>query len=200
MKKISSFIACLTALFMAVNVSALSIDVKYDVDEYKINLTGTAYAPVSVIVSASDGSELSSDSSALTVGALSYNWRGETQINEIIPIDPNLPSGTYILRARTNEQYMTVTSDANRLYGVPTDNKQLIEKSFYHINTTDAGVLLTKINEVSNDASALLNLISQGTVGSYNTPCRELLDLDKSKFDNCGSYVCPYTSPYQKDA
>lgn len=189
MKKILSFVAGTLALFMTISAFAIDLSVKYDVDNYELSLGGTAYAPVSVIVYASDASELSTDSGA-TIAATHYEWRGETAINETIPLDPNLPSGTYILRARTNEQYMNVTSDANRLYGVPTDNKLLIEKSFYHINTTDAGLLLTKINEVSNDASALSNLISQGTVGSYNTPCIELLDLDKSKFDLCGSYVC----------
>ena len=189
MEKKLSFIAYLLVLFMTTTAFAFECDVKYDLDNYEINFTGTAYAPVSVIVSASDASELSTDSGA-TVAAEYYSWRGETVFTEKIQLDPNLPSGSYILRARTNEEYISVSSDSDRLYGVPVDNKQLIEKSFYHINTTDAALLLNKINERINDAVLLYSLISQGTIGTYSTPCTELLDLDKSEFDDRGSYIC----------
>lgn len=189
MKKKLGLVSGLLALCVTTSAFALELNVKYNVDDYELNLTGKAYAPVSVIVAASDASELSADSAA-TVSAEYYEWRGETAINETIALDPNLPSNTYILRARTNEQYMSVSSSAERLYGSVVDNKQLIEKSFYHINTIDAALLLAEINKVSANPSALCNLISQGSVGTYSTPCIELLDLNSADFAAYGSYAC----------
>ena len=199
MKKIVCLVAILFLLSLTMHAFALECTVSYDTTTNAITLSGVAKAPVSVMV-LSDGSDPSGIAEEVAVGAMQYDWRGVTEFNETILLNKNLPSGTYDVILRSNEQYMVQNTETQngtpvRIYGVITDNIKEVKEEIYHINVDDGAQLVADLNSVKADADSLYVMISGGKTGEDSdpedsrVPYTELLGVESDGFATYGEYV-----------
>lgn len=188
MKRGLAFIVGASLMATATCAYAFDCNMKYDFEKFAVEMVGTAQAPVTVTVSQSGADELETGSTRILA---EYDFRGEQKFDETIALSPDLPSGEYVVRARSNEQVYEITEGDNRLYGVATDNVKIAQTSFYHINKDDGIKLLDEINSAKG-ASELYSVITSGKTDLSNgqKPYTELLTLSASEFAVYGDYVC----------
>ncbi|MBE7030543.1 MAG: S-layer homology domain-containing protein [Ruminococcaceae bacterium] len=199
MKKSVGLMVGLLVLTMVTQAFALDCAISYNAATNEVNLVGTAKAPVSVLILPEDVDPSTIDEEN-AVAAAQYEWRGVTEFDETILLDKNLPSGTYNVTLKSNEQYMlTTTEEVNdipaRIYGTITDNIKSVSGSLYHINIDDGEEMVADLNTVKTDADALYDMIATGKTGDDSTPAEdrvpytELIGVTPEGFAQFGAYV-----------
>lgn len=194
MKKRIGLIAGFLTLSLVSQAFALECSIDYDTGTNKITLEGTAKAPVFVTV-LPKGVEDSGISEGKAAAVIRYDWHKPTEFNETIMLDKDLPSGKYCVKVQSNEQYMTVNDENDRLYGTVNNNLKKITEEIYHINTGDAEDMISDLNSVKNDANALRDMIANGKSGEDTDPAEdrvpytELLSIDPAAFAQYGTYA-----------
>ena len=146
MKKISFFVALIFVMFVSISGFAFECDITHDASKYEIILKGVSRSPLSVTVIPADENEYQNISQSDAQSVAQYDFYTETDFEEKLSLNPVLSSGEYVVRVRTNEQYIEAVQNSDRLYGELRDNIIRIEEKIYHINKQDGTELLADIN------------------------------------------------------